>query len=50
MPVDAIMGIKLEYGIKKNWTGDPCFPAQLAWDGIKCSSVSGNNTARIIYL
>uniref|UniRef100_A0A0E0FN93 Protein kinase domain-containing protein n=1 Tax=Oryza nivara TaxID=4536 RepID=A0A0E0FN93_ORYNI len=44
---DIIMSIKLEYRIKKNWTGDPCFPA--AWDGVKCSNPSAN-TSRIISL
>lgn len=48
--VDTIMAIKIEYGIIKNWMGDPCFPVQFAWDGVKCSNVSGNNTARIISL
>uniref|UniRef100_A0A0D9XCT1 non-specific serine/threonine protein kinase n=1 Tax=Leersia perrieri TaxID=77586 RepID=A0A0D9XCT1_9ORYZ len=43
---DTIMAIKLEYGIKKNWIGDPCFHS---WDGVECSDSSGNNT-RIISL
>uniref|UniRef100_J3MWQ7 Protein kinase domain-containing protein n=1 Tax=Oryza brachyantha TaxID=4533 RepID=J3MWQ7_ORYBR len=47
---DAIMAIKLEYGIKKNWMGDPCFPEELGWEGVKCSIASGNNTKRIISL
>uniref|UniRef100_A0A0E0II28 Protein kinase domain-containing protein n=2 Tax=Oryza TaxID=4527 RepID=A0A0E0II28_ORYNI len=48
-PVDfeTIMAIKLEYGIKKNWMGDPCFPVKFAWEGVKCSN-SSSNTARII--
>ncbi|CAO2153087.1 unnamed protein product [Urochloa humidicola] len=41
---DAIMAIKFEYGVKKNWTGDPCFPIIYAWDGVKCSNTSGNIT------
>uniref|UniRef100_A0A0D9XCR8 Protein kinase domain-containing protein n=1 Tax=Leersia perrieri TaxID=77586 RepID=A0A0D9XCR8_9ORYZ len=45
--IDIIMSIKLEYGIRKDWTGDPCFPA--AWEGAKCSNSSGN-TRRIISL
>ncbi|XP_040383508.1 receptor-like protein kinase At3g21340 [Oryza brachyantha] len=51
-PIDfnTIMAIKIEYGIKKNWMGDPCFPTQFSWDGVKCGNVSGNNTARIISL
>uniref|UniRef100_A0A0E0QQ66 Protein kinase domain-containing protein n=1 Tax=Oryza rufipogon TaxID=4529 RepID=A0A0E0QQ66_ORYRU len=41
---DAIMAIKFEYGIKKNWMGDPCFPVELGWDGVRCSNASGNTT------
>ncbi|TKW32795.1 hypothetical protein SEVIR_2G190600v4 [Setaria viridis] len=41
---DAIMAIKIEYGVKKNWMGDPCFPTKYAWDGVKCSNTSGNTT------
>lgn len=47
MSVDAIMTIKVEYEVKKNWMGDPCFPAGLAWDGVKCRTTSDNIT-RII--
>ncbi|KAL6846298.1 hypothetical protein ACP4OV_023746 [Aristida adscensionis] len=46
--IDAIMAIKIEYGVKKNWTGDPCFP-KYAWAGVKCSNTS-DNTTRIISL
>ena len=38
--VDAIMAIKFEYGVKKNWAGDPCFPTKYAWDGIGCRNTS----------
>ncbi|KAL6655713.1 hypothetical protein ACP70R_006539 [Stipagrostis hirtigluma subsp. patula] len=43
------MAIKFEYGLKKNWTGDPCFPIQHGWDGVKCSNKS-DNTMRITSL
>ncbi|CAM0951077.1 unnamed protein product [Alopecurus aequalis] len=46
---NAMMYIKLEYGIKKNWVGDPCFPSKYAWDGVKCGNVT-DNTTRIISL
>ncbi|KAM0854095.1 hypothetical protein ACQ4PT_050656 [Festuca glaucescens] len=46
---EAMMAIKREYGVNKNWNGDPCFPAKYAWNGVKCSNVTGNTT-RIIYL
>ncbi|XVF26890.1 hypothetical protein REPUB_Repub14bG0058900 [Reevesia pubescens] len=34
--VDAIMKIKSIYGVKRNWQGDPCAPADYLWDGINC--------------
>uniref|UniRef100_A0A0E0QQ98 Protein kinase domain-containing protein n=1 Tax=Oryza rufipogon TaxID=4529 RepID=A0A0E0QQ98_ORYRU len=46
---DTIMAIKFEYGIKKDWTGDPCFPVEPGWDGVKCSNAI-DNTMRIISL
>jgi hypothetical protein len=44
MLVDAIMAIKNEYGVKKNWMGDPCFPTDYTWDGVKCGNTIGNTT------
>uniref|UniRef100_A0A0D3H5V7 Protein kinase domain-containing protein n=1 Tax=Oryza barthii TaxID=65489 RepID=A0A0D3H5V7_9ORYZ len=38
--IDAIWAIKVEYGIKKNWMGDPCFPSQFKWDGVECGNTS----------
>uniref|UniRef100_A0A0D9WIU9 non-specific serine/threonine protein kinase n=1 Tax=Leersia perrieri TaxID=77586 RepID=A0A0D9WIU9_9ORYZ len=35
--VSAITAIKAKYQVKKNWTGDPCAPKALAWDGLTCS-------------
>uniref|UniRef100_A0A0E0A1U5 non-specific serine/threonine protein kinase n=1 Tax=Oryza glumipatula TaxID=40148 RepID=A0A0E0A1U5_9ORYZ len=35
--VSAITAIKAKYQVKKNWTGDPCAPKTLAWDGLTCS-------------
>ena len=46
--VDAIMGIKLKYLVKRNWTGDPCFPDTL-WNGVMCNNPSAD-LARIISL
>ncbi|XP_051186913.1 LRR receptor-like serine/threonine-protein kinase IOS1 isoform X1 [Lolium perenne] len=46
---DAMMAIKYEYGVNKNWNGDPCFPPNYAWNGVKCSNSTGNTT-RIISL
>uniref|UniRef100_A0A0E0B1X6 Malectin-like domain-containing protein n=1 Tax=Oryza glumipatula TaxID=40148 RepID=A0A0E0B1X6_9ORYZ len=39
--------IKVEYGIKKKWMGDPCFPTQFKWDGVECRYTS-DNIPRII--
>ncbi|KAJ3695096.1 hypothetical protein LUZ60_000473 [Juncus effusus] len=35
--VNAINDIKVQYGLTKNWMGDPCNPSQYVWDGLKCS-------------
>ncbi|XP_073006578.1 putative leucine-rich repeat receptor-like protein kinase At2g19210 [Typha latifolia] len=35
--VEAIMGIKEDYQMKRNWVGDPCAPKKYAWDGMTCS-------------
>ncbi|KAF0927289.1 hypothetical protein E2562_031493, partial [Oryza meyeriana var. granulata] len=35
--VSAITAIKAKYQVKKSWTGDPCAPKTLAWDGLICS-------------
>lgn len=34
--VDAIMAIKTQYQVKKNWTGDPCLPKEFIWTGLQC--------------
>ncbi|XP_062198457.1 putative leucine-rich repeat receptor-like protein kinase At2g19210 [Phragmites australis] len=38
------MAIKFEYGMKKNWMGDPCSPTKYAWDSVKCNNTSDNST------
>ncbi|KAG2626258.1 hypothetical protein PVAP13_3KG334200 [Panicum virgatum] len=35
--VSAITDVKVKYGVKKNWAGDPCSPKNFAWDGLTCS-------------
>ncbi|XVE51996.1 hypothetical protein DITRI_Ditri02bG0084800 [Diplodiscus trichospermus] len=47
--VDAIMKVKSLYGVKRNWQGDPCAPADYSWDGINCS-YHGYYPPAIIYL
>ncbi|KAJ3692225.1 hypothetical protein LUZ60_012575 [Juncus effusus] len=46
--VDAMLEIKAEYGLKKNWMGDPCLPSQFAWSGLNCSY--DNVTASIKFI
>lgn len=33
---NAVLKIKDFYKVKKNWQGDPCVPANLAWEGVGC--------------
>uniref|UniRef100_A0A0D9ZGM4 non-specific serine/threonine protein kinase n=1 Tax=Oryza glumipatula TaxID=40148 RepID=A0A0D9ZGM4_9ORYZ len=47
---EAIMTIKHEYGIRKNWMGDPCYPSNSVWDGVECTSHGDDKTMRIISL
>ncbi|PON51011.1 Mitogen-activated protein kinase kinase kinase [Trema orientale] len=36
--VAAIANIKLNYGVKRNWDGDPCVPVSYMWEGLNCSN------------
>ncbi|XP_065015608.1 putative leucine-rich repeat receptor-like serine/threonine-protein kinase At2g19230 isoform X1 [Musa acuminata AAA Group] len=47
--VDAIMGVKAAYQIKRNWIGDPCSPRIYSWEGLRCNS-SGSMSQRLTYL
>ncbi|EXC07680.1 hypothetical protein L484_003124 [Morus notabilis] len=47
--VQAILNIKLEYELKRNWQGDPCAPKAYSWDGLICS-FDTTNLPRIISL
>ncbi|KAL5822633.1 hypothetical protein ACOSQ4_020533 [Xanthoceras sorbifolium] len=47
--VDAITNIKANYGLTKNWQGDPCVPQTFLWDGLSCSNIS-NDPPRITSL
>ncbi|KAG2722810.1 hypothetical protein I3760_02G143900 [Carya illinoinensis] len=40
--VDAIRKIKLTYGIKRNWQGDPCALKKYLWEGLDCSYDADN--------
>ncbi|KAL6888505.1 hypothetical protein ACP4OV_009531 [Aristida adscensionis] len=33
----AMMAIQENFGVKKNWMGDPCAPISFAWDGLNCT-------------
>ncbi|GLT68774.1 hypothetical protein SLA2020_409760 [Shorea laevis] len=49
--VDAMAKIKSTYGIKRNWTGDPCAPQAYKWEGLNCSYViDGSSPPRITSL
>ncbi|WVZ49339.1 hypothetical protein U9M48_000707 [Paspalum notatum var. saurae] len=45
---DAIMRIKREYEVKKNWTGDPCYPTP--WDGLKCINASHDDIFKLLMI
>ncbi|MED6135393.1 hypothetical protein PIB30_045975 [Stylosanthes scabra] len=45
----AIMNVKSNYGIKRNWQGDPCTPLSDLWDGLNCS-YADSSSPRIISL
>ncbi|XP_044384929.1 senescence-induced receptor-like serine/threonine-protein kinase [Triticum aestivum] len=36
--VEAMMNIKSEYQVEKNWMGDPCLPEKYTWIGLTCRS------------
>uniref|UniRef100_A0A453KNL7 Uncharacterized protein n=1 Tax=Aegilops tauschii subsp. strangulata TaxID=200361 RepID=A0A453KNL7_AEGTS len=36
--VEAMMNIKTEYQVEKNWMGDPCLPEKYTWIGLTCKS------------
>ncbi|KAJ3678985.1 hypothetical protein LUZ61_021149 [Rhynchospora tenuis] len=41
----ALMSIKHQYKVKKNWMGDPCLPPTIgAWDGLTCNYNSSTGT------
>ncbi|CAH8382796.1 unnamed protein product [Eruca vesicaria subsp. sativa] len=49
--VDAMMKIKLKYGVKKkNWQGDPCVPVEYSWEGLECLHSDNNTSPRLISL
>ncbi|XP_073008176.1 receptor-like protein kinase At3g21340 isoform X2 [Typha latifolia] len=35
--LEAIMGIREQYQMKRNWMGDPCAPKKYSWDGVSCN-------------
>ncbi|MED6136237.1 hypothetical protein PIB30_054209 [Stylosanthes scabra] len=47
--VDAITNIKKDYGVARNWEGDPCGPIKYVWQGLNCS-FDGNDPPRITSL
>ncbi|XP_021765382.1 probable LRR receptor-like serine/threonine-protein kinase At1g05700 isoform X2 [Chenopodium quinoa] len=47
--VDAILNVKMNYTVPKDWQGDPCLP-HAPWDGLNCSNSVDNHPPRIISL
>ncbi|CAB4272451.1 unnamed protein product [Prunus armeniaca] len=47
--VEPITNLKLTYGVKRNWQGDPCAPKEYSWEGLNCS-YDGYEPPRIISL
>lgn len=47
--VDAMVNIKSNYGVKRNWDGDPCVPLKYLWAGLNCSN-DGSSPPRITSL
>ncbi|CAL4908531.1 unnamed protein product [Urochloa decumbens] len=45
--VSAMMAIKTEYQVKKNWMGDPCVAETYAWDGLTCTYAAISSPPRI---
>ncbi|XP_020220842.1 probable LRR receptor-like serine/threonine-protein kinase At4g29180 isoform X2 [Cajanus cajan] len=35
--VDAMMAIRENYRIQRNWMGDPCEPKNYSWEGLECN-------------
>ncbi|TVU20529.1 hypothetical protein EJB05_36742, partial [Eragrostis curvula] len=47
--VSAITAIKAKYHVQKHWTGDPCLPKNLAWNGLTCSYAISNPSITGVY-
>ncbi|XP_041015248.1 putative leucine-rich repeat receptor-like serine/threonine-protein kinase At2g19230 [Juglans microcarpa x Juglans regia] len=45
--VTAMLEIKTQYSVTKNWQGDPCAPSDYSWEGLNCSD---DNPPRVISL
>lgn len=39
----AMMDIRRNYKVQKNWMGDPCVPQAYKWEGVNCSYQDGNS-------
>ncbi|XP_042412973.1 putative leucine-rich repeat receptor-like protein kinase At2g19210 [Zingiber officinale] len=42
----AIVLIRSDYNVKRNWMGDACIPVQYAWEGLNCTN--REESARIV--
>ncbi|KFK27506.1 hypothetical protein AALP_AA8G392000 [Arabis alpina] len=49
--VTAVKDIKSTYALSRiNWQGDPCFPQELRWEGLNCTSTNMSMPPRITTL
>ncbi|XP_035547459.1 putative leucine-rich repeat receptor-like serine/threonine-protein kinase At2g19230 [Juglans regia] len=45
--ITAMLEIKIQYSVIRNWQGDPCVPSNYSWEGLNCNN---DNPPRIISL
>ncbi|KFK27504.1 hypothetical protein AALP_AA8G391600 [Arabis alpina] len=49
--VTAVKNVEATYGLSRiNWQGDPCFPQELRWEGLNCTSTNMFKPPRITTL
>uniref|UniRef100_A0ACD5XRB7 Uncharacterized protein n=1 Tax=Avena sativa TaxID=4498 RepID=A0ACD5XRB7_AVESA len=46
--VEAMMNIKIDYQVEKNWMGDPCLPVNYTWIGLTCRSDGVTSTIKTL--
>ncbi|KAJ3695099.1 hypothetical protein LUZ60_000476 [Juncus effusus] len=46
----ALMAIKDQYKVKKNWMGDPCSPQSVIWEGLACNYSTNSSVVKKVNL